>query len=304
MAAISMTAATASAEFPDIQLLSVEVASQTPALPDTVMSIKNATNVIITESPAGLKMTVKGTDNDPEFQSTYISEFGPDAVVKSHQEFEMPYLFRTRNYSTNQIVMFKGLHAGFCGTIGTPGSMDVQMGKSFEIGIDNLIAYELRLKGDRDAFSLGLGINWRNYRMTAETRFIEQDGIITTSAYPENTEGRYSRLKIFSLGFPLMYEHRFPINMLATRSMIVNIGAIFNWNSYGSMKTAWKEADGTKAEQFSKRIGQRKFTVDIMAAVQVAPASGFYVKYSPMDFFKKGRGPEFQTISTGIYLLF
>lgn len=270
---------------------------------DTVINIKNATNVVITESPEGVKMTVKGTESDPGFQTVYTSEYQEGAVVTSRQEFDMPYLFRAKTQRTHQLIMFSGLHAGFCGSVNANG-IDIEMGKSYEIGIDNLIAYELCLPGMSDIFSIGTGINWRNYRMTGETRFIQQDGVMSTGNYPEGTEGRFSRIKIFSLGFPVMYMHKFPVKMLARTNLKIKIGAILNWNSYGSVKTAWTEPDGTKAEEFNKRIGQRKFSVDIMAAVQIAPWTGLYFKYSPMDLFKDGRGPEFQTLSTGIYLSF
>lgn len=273
------------------------------AQPDTVFTVKNASTVILSESPKGIELSVRGTENDPDFKSTIVYEYEPNVVVKSRQGTGIPLRLR-RQRSRNDVSLFGGFHAGFCGTVGAPASLGVEMAKSFELGIDNLINYEHFFPGDRSAIIIGMGINWRNYRMTGNECFIMNDGVITVGDYPEGSSGRYSRLKIFSLSFPIQFRYEFPVKMICGYPLAVRFGAILNWNSHGSLRTGWTEADGTEAEYNTDYIGHRKFSVDIMGAVKLAPYTGLYMKYSPMKFFKSGRGPEFSTISTGIYFMF
>lgn len=313
MMAALLAAFSASASMPDI-LIGGSFNTSDPVPIDTVLSVANASRVVVTENPSGVKLEIRGTENDSLFQSSYELDYQSNAVVKSTQAFEMPYYkWKQRHQNNIDLLMFNGLHAGFCGTVDSREPVDVAMAKSFELGIDELISFRVNTNNRQNFFSVGLGINWRNYRMTGRSRFIPVDGGVGVGAYPDDAEGRFSRLKIFSLSFPVTYGFKTRVKMIGRETLNFKIGAILNWNSYGSLRTAWREFDvaessretvKTDAEQFSKHIGHRKFTVDILAAVQIAPQTGLYVKYSPMSLLEKGKGPDFQTISTGIYFGF
>lgn len=200
--------------------------------------------------------------------------------------------------------MFQGLHFGFTGAIDAPAEMNTQMGKSFEIGVDNLIYYGHSFGASgRNMIQVGMGINWRNYRMTGENRFdMDGDNVLVTG-YPEDAEGKFSRIKVFSLTFPIAYSYRTPVKALGKSNLGFKLSAMLNWNSHASMLTQYVLADGSKVKEKYDRIGQRKFSVDIQLGVQVAPAVCLYVKYTPFDLFKSGTtSPKFQTISTGVRL--
>lgn len=283
------------------------------AASDTVMIVNNPSQITITESPTSISLLVKGTEDDPSFMTSFTNEYQPNAKVTISQRFTPPPFITVSNntkidtgYSRHALTVLSGLHAGFCTPVNGPEGMPVEMGKSFEIGIDQLISYSLAFNRERSFLSIGLGINWRNYRMTANTRFIVDDETraVTTGPFPEGTESRYSRLKVFSLGVPVLWTQKFPVRMIGKSTLAIKLGAILNWNSHASAVSCWYDPDGTSVKQGTKNIGQRRFTVDIMGAVRIAPAVGLYVKYSPMKFFKQGKGPEFTTLSTGIYLGF
>lgn len=186
------------------------------------------------------------------------------------------------------------LGIGFVSPHNVSTGLDFPFGKSWEIFFTPIVfeLYMNKVKGD--LISLGVGFDWRNYRMTNDTRFLPAaDGSVALGAYPEGAKPQFSRVKVFSLNFPLLYEHKF------NRQWGLGIGPVFNLNTYGSIKTRYKK-DGEKHKLMEKNIGQRKFTVDAMFILE-NPIVDLYLKYSPMDVLKDN-DVNFQSLSIGIYL--
>lgn len=263
--------------------------------PDTLFMAQSPDRIVITENAQGLSVEAL-TDS---VTSSFKVDYPENSVVKSSQNSWTAYRNRTM---VVDITALGGIHFGFDGMVGHD-RMGSQMGKSFEIGIDNLLAGQFHFNHGRDKITIGLGINWRNYRMTgSQTRFVTDDTMMTTGPYPEGCEGKCSFIKMFSLGFPVMYAHSFPFKVVGNDPFTVHFGAILNWNSHASLQTRWLEADGTEAKYSNNHIGQRKFTVDIYASFSIARSTKVYFKFCPQTFFESGRGPEFRTFSTGITL--
>lgn len=283
-------------------------ATAAPEVNDTIMSINNASNVVISETADGVTLQVNGTKTDPDFSTTFSAPYTPNATVKISQRFSSPFLPKAKNVVENRdaVQFLDGLHAGFVTMLGAPQGMDVEMGKSFEIGIDQIIGYKVTSHKQPGGLSVGLGINWRNYRMTANTRFlINPDGYVTTAPFPEGTTGCYSRLKVFSLEVPVTYQFYTRIRAIAGTHMTFTIGAILNWNSHSSLQSAWTDdTSNQRIKQTIRDFGQRKFTVDLIATWKVAPQIGLYCRYSPMKLFKAEAGPSVTSLSTGLYIGF
>lgn len=186
------------------------------------------------------------------------------------------------------------LGLGFVSPTNVSSGMDFPFGKSWEIFFTPIV-FELYMnKAKGDLISLGVGFDWRNYRMTNDVRFMtNDDGTIVLDAYPEGASPKFSRVKVFSLNFPLLYEHKF------NRQWGLGIGPVFNWNTYGSIKTRFKK-DGHNHKLVDKNIGHRKFTIDAMFILE-NPIVDLYLKYSPMDVLKDN-DLQFQSLSFGIYL--
>ena len=219
------------------------------------------------------------TMNINESQSTGWENNLPKITI-SEDEFEM------------EATAHLGL--GFVAPTNVSAGMDFPFGKSWEIFFTPLV-FELYMnKAKGDLVSLGVGFDWRNYRMTDDVRFVAPgDGTVSLGAYPEGAKPKFSRVKVFSLNFPLLYEHKF------SRNWGLGIGPVFNWNTYGSVKTRYKK-DGEKHKFMEKNIGQRKFTVDAMFILE-NPIVDLYLKYSPMDVLKDN-DVNFQSLSIGFYL--
>ena len=147
---------------------------------------------------------------------------------------------------------------------------------------------------EHNILSLGLGIDWRNYRMTDDLLFTKApDGNVTVEKFPLEFEPKFSRIKVFSLTATLRYEHDFG------DGFAIGFGPVFNYNAYASIKTRYKLL-GDKVKHMEKNIRQRPFTIDWMLNISIADVP-FYVKYSN-DNVLKDSGIKFRSLSFGIYL--
>lgn len=146
----------------------------------------------------------------------------------------------------------------------------------------------------RNKFSLGLGVDWRNYRITDDHLFTKtSDGHVTLDRYPLEFEPKFSRIKVFSLTATLRYEHDFG------DGFAIGFGPIVNFNTYASIKTRYKFL-GDKVKHVEKNIGQRPITIDWMLNMRIA-GFPFYVKYSNDNVLKDG-SLKFRSLSFGLYL--
>lgn len=147
---------------------------------------------------------------------------------------------------------------------------------------------------ERNKMSLGLGVDWKNYRMTDDQLFTKSpDGNVTVERFPLEFEPLFSRIKVFSLTATLRYEHDFG------NGFSIGFGPVVDFNSYASVKTRYKLL-GDKVKHMEKNIRQRPVTVDWMVNMSIADFP-FYVKYSNDDVLKDG-GVKFRSLSFGLYL--
>ncbi len=174
--------------------------------------------------------------------------------------------------------------------------MGLQWNKSFEISWVNALAVEYVNRGF--GVSLGLGFDWRNYKMTIIHRMnLNGEGGIKPDVYPEEVEPRSSRIKVFSLGIPLLISQKF-----GRSGMGVTAGAILNFNTHASLKTDYRTANGNEIEEYAEGFHHRRITVDLFGCLQFWKSCGLYVRYSPQSVLQGHNSPQFRPLSAGIML--
>lgn len=176
-----------------------------------------------------------------------------------------------------------------------PG-MDVEFGNAgWEFFLINLYKWEYRpLKKTR--LSLGFGVDWRNYRMKGENRFLKENNKLVIAPYPDGADIKFSRVKVFSMTLELMLRQDF------NKHVSIMAGPVVNFNTHGSIKTRYTIGNGKEKEGFketSSNIHQKPVTVDFKAQFVISPIS-FYFKYSPTNTLDTDYGPEFKSISAGL----
>ena len=208
----------------------------------------------------------------------------------------MPFGQKNEDDDDNtELVM--SLAAGFCTAVGTPDGISIPVGPSWEI--DWTIAeFRYRLKEKmRHYLSVGFGLDWRNYRMTNQHRFVKDDnGNISVEGYPNGSNPKFSRIKVLSLTVPFQYHYYLKGNSFIKG---FSFGPVLNFNTYSSIKTRYS-VNGEKQKEFAKDLHKNPVTVDFMVKLRMK-YFGFYAKYSPCNVLDTTYGPKFKSVSFGVY---
>lgn len=190
-----------------------------------------------------------------------------------------------------------GFSVGFVGDIDSDTDMGFKMGQSMEFTLDNIAGIQWKDRTRHNTLSLGIGVNWRTYSRSGEGLLNLSDGKIGIAevAGPEGYAPLKSRLKVFSLQFPLRYNYHWK------KDFNIGLMAILNVNTHGSIKQRYRNGEGEVAKLFQNVNGQlRKVTVDFKVNLQFCPGVALYLRYSPMKVLKKDAGTQFSTLSTGL----
>ncbi|MBQ9215654.1 MAG: outer membrane beta-barrel protein [Prevotella sp.] len=280
-------------------------ANATDIADNDTLTINKPAKVRIITGDSIQKIKVYGREGDDKYtyessielvDSNYVSETNINKdnwtfdFVKRHSG-NLGYPLEKKSISSR-------IGIGLCSAIEADEGISVSTGSSWEI-FWTIAAYEYYAYGKKDGFSVGFGLDWRNYRMTGFNYFSKaNEGTISVEKYPVGTEPDFSRIKVFSLQIPLMWQHRF------NKRWSFALGPVINFNTYASIKNKYTDANGEKHKDVLKHIHQKPFTIDLMAELNILNEFSVYCKYSPMnilnsDYSNKGN---FQSLSFGIYL--
>lgn len=262
--------------------------------------IMNPKRVVITESAAGMDTEIIGYKNDTII---FKQQYSPNATIVSHISKGGLSLLGDKRKKRSGIswdATSEGFGIGFCSAPGAPGGSNVEQGKSFEVSWLNIIAAKATNRHG-NSFTMGVGIDWRNWRTTLDSRFTVTDGIVGTGSYPEGASPRLSRIKVFSVQFPMLWHQNLPAKLFGSQMQMV-FGPIFNLNTHGSVLTSWYE-DGHKIKDSVNGINLRLFTVDLFAMARIFPGAGVFVRYSPYKMLTGSQRFNFHPFSTGLMFL-
>ena len=268
---------------------------------DTTIVVNNAKKITIEKSPNSMSVKVEGTADNPDYFYLQTMEVDSSAAVittEKNADWDFTIPFVNKNKKSRRYYMTENLTSvgfGMVNALHAPDDLNVDMGASYELSVDNLLKFRYNLL-PATSVSLGAGMSWRNYRMTGHTRFVKEGNNIVLDNYPEGADIKFSRLKIFSITMPFM------VNQAIGRKAVLSLGPVVNINTYGSLKTRYVLNDEKIKEQ-SKNIRQNSATIDFMAKLRLGKI-GIYAKYSPSDVLNTAFGPEFNSFSTGVCWFF
>ena len=150
-------------------------------------------------------------------------------------------------------------------------------------------------KGASQTYSAGLGLNWRNYGLKDNNTMLAKTGdVVGLVPFTGNDGSRSSRIHTMGINVPLFFTQKF------SKDFSFSVGPVVNFNLGGWINNSWEVGD-IEHKSSAKKIGLRPVTVDIMGVFDIS-GLGIFCKYSPMSVFKKDRGPEFRSITVGLYL--
>ena len=284
-----------------LSLLIGSLGSYANTVQDTIIVVNQAKKVTIEKKHNSMSVKVEGSEDNPGYFYSQRMEVDSTAAViieekNADWDFNIPFInknSKTKKYRGNLCV--GGFGCGVVNAIETSEGMDMDMGASYEFSLDHLLRFNYNVL-PATSVSMGFGMTWRNYRMTGRTRFIKDGDKLVLGAYPEGSDIKFSRLKVFSLTVPFM------INQSLGRKVVFSVGPVVNFNTHASLKTRYT-LNGEKVKEKNNNIHQNRMTVDLMAKLRFN-SLGVYAKYSPSDMLNTDFGPKFRSFSTGITLFY
>ena len=267
--------------------------AQTSTPTDTLLNVANPDRVIITESPEGTRISL--SDGEESILIAYPDGASVKTSVRSSRtRFRLPGV-SCSCASDGWDFSMDGVCIGLTDAVGQTGGGGLQWSKSFEINW--LSCFNVGYEFSRSRIYLGLGFDWRNYKATADARWLQPDGAggVEWGVAPEGATVKATQLKVFSLQVPLMYTWRIPKTHLKWR-----MGPILNFNTYSSVKGIYEDQAGNRCEYFTKDFDRRNVTVDVFASLSYRSALGIYLRYSPMKVLNDASPINFNPLSLGI----
>lgn len=249
------------------------------------------------------KVIVKGRENDDSYEyistiqlvdSNYVSkeEINKDSWALKDIIPSVSMTGSQEQKSGGEVILGGPLMIGFTAPTHTDSGTDFSTFRSWEFAISFIEASFYFDKKHRNAVALQTFFNWRNYRMTGDTRFVKNErGNVELASYPEGAKPKFSRVKVFSLSGALLYSY-------SNKHWGFSLGPVINFNTYASIKTRYS-IDRGKYKDVDKHINQRKVTFDIMGVFET-PGIDLYLKYSPNDVLKDG--VKFRSLTFGLCL--
>ncbi len=171
--------------------------------------------------------------------------------------------------------------------------IESDMGHSIDIGWLTVVGAKFNT-GHGQRITMGVGINWRNYRLNNDVRFIDDGERLAVAPYPEGASKRLSRVKVFSLTMPVLFKQRI------VDKLDIFAGPVVNFNLRASVLTQYQLND-EKVKVSHTGIHQIPVTVDIMGGLKWR-AIGVYIRYSPCHVLKEEHAPAFTPLTVGLGL--
>lgn len=284
-------------------LLLMAISATANAAENDTLTILKPRKVRIITGDSIQKIKVYGREGEDKYtyeskillvDSNYVSE---ESINKDTWTFDF---IKSKSHGTGYPLKQRNLSSrlgfGLCYGANADYKGPQSVGSSWEI-MWTIAEIEKYGYGKHNGFSIGFGVNWRNFRIDGRSKFVKlDDGTITEEGLPAGYDNDFSRIKVFSLTIPVMWKYR-------TKQVTFGLGPVFNINTYASIKNRYWDADGEKHKQIFKKIHQRPITVDIMAEVSFHNWFSIYGKFSPMTILNStyANDVNFQPVSFGIY---
>ena len=288
-----------------LMLMLTAASAQNNTEKDSTVIITHPDTVKITNSQKQITIEVKNNGTEYKLHRE-VNPVGV-TVIKERKAWDFdipPFIGPNKKKQTHQhnatfdidIIHNLQFGVGLVSATEQAAGMDIKWANSgWEFTLNRLINCEYRA-AKNTSLMLNFGVNWRNFRMKGENRFLKEGSHLTVAPYPDGSDVNFSRIKIFSTTLELMLRQKL------TRGISASIGPVINFNSHGSIKTRYKH-DGKGYKDTSSNINQNAVTIDYKAEIAFNDLS-FYFKYSPVNMLDTSYGPKFRPMSAGILLAF
>ena len=260
-------------------------------------------SLVIVYSPDSVKLcgsnksnpqtvTIYGSESDKSFKYSRKDEYNPGEtkiVINDNKkrkansdsqrfDFSVPFYRKLKKEPVDWDKMLNPGNFGFALISTDSDVMNFKTQRSYEIFL-YLNSNDFRSDSGRHLFSYGVGLNWKNFSMTKGMMYKDDEGIIHPNVeWPKHSDPKVSKLRVFSVTFPIMYS--------------CNIASGFGF-------TIGPVVNDEKQKDKYKRAHCNLATVDLMFQLNFRDV-GVYAKYSPMNIMDTDYWPEFKHWAVGL----
>lgn len=265
-----------------VMALTAGLAVQAKEKSDTTV-IENAKKVTIITSDSLQKVRVRGKEgNDTYFYENSITYRDKDSDKRKYE------------YDEDNSGWDFDFGFGWAIPTNVPSEISFATFRSWEWMLG--LRYRYTPKRKLQSYSTGLWVNWRGYTLRGDKAFAKGDqSIVEISEFPENASHKHSSINIFSLSVPFFFTQKFGHKS----KFKLTLGPVVNVNLRGRINNEYDLGDD-EFEISTKGIEYRTLTVDFMGVVSYSGIS-VYCKYSPMSVLKTDKGPQFHSLTLGVF---
>ena len=185
--------------------------------------------------------------------------------------------------------------------INNVNGVSLRMGKSLEYTF-NFFEKALPFAKNNFAVVTGLGMKWNRYHLSENESFQKENGEVAILSNPNDRNYSKTRLGVNSFTLPLLLEWQ--SKGKKSSRFFVSAGAVGVFNYTSASKVRYVDNSGKKQkERIASDLYVRPLSVDFLLQAGFGDY-GLYAKYSPLELFEKGKGPEVYPVSLGIMLHF
>lgn len=255
----------------------------------TVKKENGTTTINITGENDGAEYTYFITQSEDNTKSIYKE-------TDTNWDFTIPFVKKESSSQGTQkrgrFIIDPTFGFGVIGATGQGEGVNLSFSNgSFEYILDRIVGFEYKTTR-KSHVGLTFGLDWRNYKMIGNNRWMKNGDNTFIAGYPEGADIDYSRLRTLSLTLSFMYGYDF------NRYVNMKVGPVVSFNTRSNIKTCYT-LNGESFKEKDKEINITPVTVDFRAELNFRFV-GLYFKYSPCNVLNSDFGPGFKPMSAGL----
>ncbi len=271
---------------------------------DTIVQFKDKT-ILLRDSADYIKVKVFNEQSEGMqkiYEGVFIGDISTEEYL-AETRFDFSHPFKKKKNKKRVYGSFQGLYLGRMFTTDNFENFDEAGG--FAAALSNEISanpfqYTLTLVPGFVGITSGVGVTLRNLHLDSGSHFEKSGTEVTVEPAPAGLKYRSSRLRTLDFNVPFYLD----LQPTGRADFFISGGVLLGTNLFSSAKIRYRDDDNKKqSEVKGKDLFINPFSLSYVGQIGF-DSVGVYAKYTPTLFFKEGRGPEFQTLSVGLVLLF
>lgn len=271
---------------------------------DTIVKVVRPDSVVICENKSETRVEVYGRQGDSDYRFSYGSTGNPSAFTSLEEhtggwDFNLPLSKKSKTQgksafkpSSVDVNLLDFIHVGASVPVDAQGDVPVNAG--WNLGCD-LFNIQYNFRSGRDAFYIGLGIDWNFLRASDDVVWTKATDGVDATPLPEGARDSRSRLTTTSLTLPLRYSHAL------THKLCLDFSVQPQMAVGNRIHTKYKQ-DSHKVKESAHGVGGQRFNVGVAVGLRSTKAFGVYLKYTPMNTWGDASPLNYKMLTVGVTL--